>query len=136
MTLINASAEYGTYTKPNYDGKTRPDIPRVNPGDPILIVHATIRNDYTTEHPVEDYGRLSNNSDYAVIVVTAYLYDKNGNQITAPDVTDLLPVPDHIPQYNLDYGDTATFDIWLLTSRRDIDHFKVEVLSVSSIHFP
>jgi len=132
MTLVNATSEYDVYTGPKYD---RPGIPEVNPGDPVLTIKVTLRNDYSLEHPVPD-SRFSNNTKYAVFIVTANLYDKSGNQIQAPDVTDphWMPVP--MPQHGLDYGATSTFDIVLLTSRRDIDHYEIEIITVASMPIP
>jgi hypothetical protein len=130
--LVSANSSFSQYDGPEV---TNPGFTEVHAGDPCFKITVTLRNDYTIENPVLD-SKYSNNTEYATFMVSAYLYDKNNNSISAPDVTDQHWMPIWIPQHGLSYGKTSTYDIVLLNSRRDIDHYEIRFWGPSSMWMP
>jgi hypothetical protein len=130
--LVSANSSYGQYDRPEINS---PGFVEVHAGDPCFRITVTLRNDYTIESPVPD-SKYSNNTEYANFMISAYLYDKNGNIITAPDVTDQHWMPIKIPQHGLSYGKTSTFNMILLTSSHDIDRYEIRLWGPSSMPIP
>jgi hypothetical protein len=102
-------------------------------GSPCLIIGVTVRNDYTAQQPVPDH--IANNSGLAWFGLTAKLYDKNGAII---DSQSLRP-PDSFPTYwqvSLASGETLSLNIYMATTRRDVDHYDLDVGYLSDIPAP
>ena len=100
----------------------------INKGDPIFIINATLRNDYNPQNPLP----LSSNN-YAFIFVTATLYSQNVT-IKAKDVSPTNPeVGPYLTAFlGLNSGETASVEVWIATSNRNIDHYEIN-LSVFGI---
>jgi len=116
--LVSTTTDYGdadeTIKSPN---PTEGNI--INKGDPIFIINATLRNDYTPQNPLP----LSSNN-YAFIFVTATLYSQN-RTISGKDVS---PTDAHIGAFptaflGLNSGATASVAIWISTANRNIDNY-------------
>ncbi len=129
--LVSATPRYGHH--PGVSGVTT-TTPLVHEGDPCFIINVTVRNDYTAEEPPPTGGAWE--TGRAVFIVTAKIYDRNGQQIEAKDVTNPYMMPIHVPQYELQYGETESFDIYLATSRRDIGSFDIVMLALGTVPIP
>lgn len=129
--MVSATPRYGHH--PGISGVTT-TTPLVQEGDSCFIINVTVRNDYSTEQPPPIDGTLETGS--AVFIVTAKIYDRNGQQIDAQDVTNPYMMPIHIPQHELQYGESESLDIYLATSRRDIGSFDIVMLALGTIPIP
>jgi hypothetical protein len=110
------------------------DGPIIHKGDPIFLVNATVRNDYTQNDKSGIVSVLEGNSSFVVLTIT--LYDKSGNVINALQA---------YPQVDTDYfgGSVFTVDncsntveIYLSTNKWSIDHYRVFVAYASSMPPP
>ena len=104
-----------------------------NPLSPCFIVHATIRNDYTPQQPVDS---LYNDSQgRAWFIMYAKLYDKNGNQIQSQSY---IPPNGHpnSNQQNITSNETETLTILMVTSNRNIDHYTLAFGWIGTIPAP
>ncbi|MGD0202550.1 MAG: hypothetical protein ABSC20_01420 [Candidatus Bathyarchaeia archaeon] len=127
--LVSATTYYG------YSNETRP-LNGANPslgnfiskGDPIFIINVTLRNDYNPENPLP----LSTDN-HAFIFLTATLYSQNVT-IKAKDVSPTNPeVGPYLTAFlGLNSGETASVEVWIATSNRNIDHYEIN-LSVFGI---
>ncbi len=130
--LVSASARYGTYEEPSGHAM---GVPVVNQGDPCFILNVTVRNDYNTQQrPPNSEG--FNDTGRTYICLAARIYDKNGAQIEALDVTEPYILPFNRPQHALEYGETISFDIVLATPHRDIDHYEFQMLYIGPMPAP
>src|SRR5208283_2724444 len=102
----------------------------ISKGDPIFIINVTLRNDYNSENPLP----LSSDN-YAFIFLTATLYSQNGTV----KATDVSPTNADVPPtgafLGLNSGETASVEVWMATSNRNIDHYEIN-LSVFGIAPP
>jgi len=114
--LLSASSNYGYYD-----------------ANHCFIAHLTVRNDYTTQNPVDnETGSFKGNSWF---IILAKLYDKNGNLI---DSHELVPVNQH-PNYNqqnLTSGENVSFSVYMATSSRAVDHYTLVFGYLGSIPVP
>ncbi len=129
--LVSASPRYGYH--PGIEGVTT-TRPLVHKGDPCFIINVTVRNDYNTEQPPPTQGAWE--TGRAVFALTARIYDKNGQQIEARDVTNPYLPPLNVPQHSLKYGESESFEIYLATSRRDIGSFDIVMLALGTVPIP
>lgn len=130
--LAEANPRYGYYNETVHP--SNPDYPEVHKGDPVFIINVTLRNDYTEDNPPPggfDYNNAS------TIILKTQLYDKNG-AIEARDVTPPYPGGFHVSSqsYEIKRGETISFDIYLLTSNREIDRFELYIYYIYSIPMP
>ncbi len=120
--LVSATTYYGyanqTIKSPNPAGGNE-----ISKGDPIFIVNATLRNDYSPENPLP----LSQDS-YAYIFLTATLYTQNST-IKANDVSPTNPfVGPFLTAYiGLNSGETGSVEIWMSTANRNINHYELNL---------
>jgi len=127
--LVSASPYYGysneTRKSPNLAGS---DI--ISRGDPIFIINITLRNGYNSEYPLP----LSSDN-YAFIFLNVTLYSQNG----IVGATDVSPTDAGVPPtgafIGLSSGETASVEVWLATSNRNIDLYEIN-LSVYGIAPP
>lgn len=111
--LLSATASYG------YVGG--------NPFSPSFIVHATIRNDYTSQQPDCQRGQ-------AWFIMYAKIYDKNGNQIQSqPYGPPQKGFSVNSNQQNMSSNETETLTIVMLTSNSNIDHYTLAFGWLSSL---
>jgi hypothetical protein len=132
LFLESAQASYGYWTQNDTAMTWFTDGPIIHKGDPVFVVNATIRNDYTQTNPYK-----VNPDNTSFVVLTAALYDKNGTQIEAPQAyprVDTNYFNGHLS--TLDSGETATFTLYLSTGSRNVDHFELNVEVVSSMAPP
>jgi hypothetical protein len=104
-----------------------------NPFSPCFIVRVTIRNDYTSQDPVD---RLYNDSQgWAWFIMYAKLYDKNGNQIQSQAY---IPPNGHpnSNQQGMASNETETLTIVMVTSNRSIDHYTLAFGWIGTIPAP
>ena len=120
--LVFATTYYGyaneTVKSPN---PTEGNI--ISKGDPIFIINATLRNDYTTPNPLP----LSTNN-YAFIFATATLYSQN-RTITAKEVSSTNDYSGAFPTafLGLASGATASVAIWMSTTNRNVDNYTISL---------
>ncbi len=120
--LVSAETYYGyaneTVKSPNpFEGNI------INKGDPIFIINATLRNDYSPQKPLP----LSRDN-YAYIFVTAALYSQN----VTINMKDVSPTDPQVGGFLtafivLSSGETASVEIWLATGNRNIDHYEINL---------
>jgi hypothetical protein len=117
---------YGCYN----ESYQRWDGGEVHTGDPCFIIDITVRNDYTLEQPppggLTPYG--------SSIILTTYLYSQQG-AVYAADVT--YPITFHGGhEFNLNIGETKSFDMYLATTNRNIDHYEILIRYLYSMPEP
>ena len=116
--LLSATASYG------YVGG--------NPFSPSFMIHLKIRNDYTPQQPV--IGNRTDSEGQAWFIIYLKLYDKNGNQIQSQ-----VYVPPrngffvNSNQQNILSNETETLTIEMLTSNRDVDHYRLSFSWLSDL---
>ena len=130
--LAEANPRYGYYNEtvlPN-----NPDFPEVRKGDPVFIINVTLRNDYTEDNPPPGGFDYNNGS---IIILKTLLYDKNG-AIEARDVTPPYPGGFHVSSqsYEIKRGETISFDVYMLTTNREIDRFELYLYYIYSSPMP
>ena len=104
-----------------------------NPLSPCFRVTAKIRNDYTSQQPVDS---LYNDSQgRAWFIMYAKLYDKNGNQIQSQPY---IPPNGHpnSNQQNIASDETETQTILMMTSNRNVDHYTLAFSWIGTIPAP
>jgi hypothetical protein len=129
--LVSAYLKYGNYNVTAGGGT----FPIIHKGDPCLIVNATFRNDYTPEQPPpQTYLTHSASDGSACFFVTAQLFLKNGNQISAPNVTPPYPLlPFGAPQYCLKSNSEFSVELYFSTNHKNIDHYDLILLYIGSV---
>jgi hypothetical protein len=129
--LISTTPSYGYYpTEP-------PSGAMVQKGDPCFFINITIRNDYNSSYPPDNYSPSGTGT--VSLYLTAKLYDKNGNTIDALDAT--LPIHNptwglNVPIIYLQGRETTHYQIIMKTSNRNIDHYEVVSLYAGSFPVP
>jgi|WetSurMetagenome_2_1015567.scaffolds.fasta_scaffold83603_1 DNA-binding HxlR family transcriptional regulator len=114
----------------------------IHKGDPLFVINVTVRNDYTSVD-----SRNYNSNDYnspisnitgtyeSFIVLNAFLYDAEGNVINAVDFT-MPKTPIGMYQFSLIGQETVSFNLYLATANRDIDHFAIKIGYLASTPQP
>lgn len=132
LFLESAQANYGYWTQNDTAMTWFTDGPIIHKGDPVCIINATIRNDYTQTDPYK-----VNPDNTSFLVLTTALYDKNGTQIDAPQAYPRVDTNYFNGHHStLDSGETATFILYLSTDNRNVDRFELNVEVVSSMPSP
>lgn len=148
--LVSATASTGTFPLsdivPIYPsgGPEPTPTPVIKTGNPCIIINATLQSDYTNQNPSPNQypktyanGTTDNSpEDFAYVYLTATIYDKAGQQITAIDVTPPYGHPNGGAFMLLHNGETDSITIYLATSRTDIDHFTVEAKYIGALALP
>ena len=130
--LVDAEPRFGYYNetvKPN-----DPSFPEIHQGDPVFVLNVTLRNDYTEDDTPTGGFDYNNGS---IIILQTQLYDKNG-PVNGMDVTPPYPGGFHVSaqSYEIKRGETASFDIYLLTPNRQIDRFELYIYYIYSSPMP
>jgi hypothetical protein len=128
--LLSAEPSYSYWTQNSTHMDWFTNGPIIHKGDPVFIINATIRNDYTQN----DQNRV-NDSNFSWVVLNIVLYDKN----RIIDALQAYPQVDtrlngHIFTFNS--GETTSFGVFMSTSNRQIDHCEILVTIVSSMPPP
>jgi hypothetical protein len=102
----------------------------VQQGSPLLVITATMRNDYSPEMPPPPNGLPISPADgTAYVYFTAILYNKDGavnaSNLTIPDFW--LPSTPGTALV-LASGQTAQTNIYLSTDQRDVTQYVVELI--------
>ena len=120
--LVSATTYYG-YSNVTRKGLNPTQGNMINKGDPIFIINFTLRNDYNSENPLP----LSADN-HAFIFLTATLYSQNVT-INAKDVSPTNPeVGPYLTAFlGLSSGDTASVEVWMATTNRNIDHYEINL---------
>jgi hypothetical protein len=105
--------------------------PIIHKGDPVFIINATLRNDYTQN---DQYKVDSSNRSFVVLNVK--LYDKDGSVIDALQAYPRVDTRLNGHIFRFDSGKTASIGIFMATNNRSIDHYEILVASVSSMPPP
>jgi hypothetical protein len=115
----------------------------IKEGNPCFIINATIRNDYTIENlppnQITMYfanGTAAPKSAHAYALLTAKIYDKQGNVIQATDVTPPYGLANGGAYASLDTGQNATLTMYFATSQKNVDHFEIVLRYVGSLPPP
>ena len=127
--LVSDTAYYG-YSNETRKSPNPAEGNLISKGDPIFIINVTLRNDYNPENPL-----TPSQNNYAFIFLTATLNSQNGI-VNAKDVsptnTGFPPIGAFL---GLNSGETASVEIWLATSNRNIVSYELN-LSVFGIAPP
>ena len=129
--LVSSEPKYSFWTQndTHMDWFTNSSV--IHKGDPVFVVNATVRNDYTQN----DQYRV-NSDNVSFVVLTVKLFDRNNNPIDAlqayPQVDTRLN--GHI--FGFESGKTTSFELYLATGNRNIDHYEIFVEVVSSMPPP
>ena len=144
--LVSATANSGVFPlsdviPPHSDTAVPTPTPIIQNGDSCIIVNATLRSDYDVSNPSPNQPNtfLDNGmatTDYAVVFLTAKLYDKAGQEISAVDVTPPYGFTNGGALLLLHNGETDNITVYLATSRTDIDHFTVEARYIGALPLP
>jgi hypothetical protein len=147
--LVSATANSGAFPlsdviPPHPDNVEPTPTPIMRAGESCIIVNATLRSDYTVSNPSPnqfitflDNGTGDQTpSDNAYVFLTAKLYDKAGQEISAIDVTPPYGYPNGGADLLLHNGETDSITIYLSTARTDIDHFTVEARYIGALPLP
>jgi hypothetical protein len=84
-----------------------------------FVVHLSVRNDYTLQHPVDNETVMQG---YTWFILYAKLYDKNGNQISSQPFIPSGQIPSY-NQQSLSVNETASLDVSMATTSHDVDHY-------------
>jgi hypothetical protein len=129
--LLSDDPTYGYWTQNDTHMDWFTNGPIIHKGDPVFIINATIRNDYTQN----DQNKV-NGDKFSWVVFNIVLYDKTGTVIDAlqayPQVDTRLN--GHIFTFNT--GETASYGVFMATGNRQIDHYEILVATVSSMPPP
>ncbi len=110
----------------------------IHKGDPLFVINVTVRNDYTYEDAFfsdnPPIGNVSGTYE-SFIVLNVFLYDAQGNIVNAVDFTmPKTPVGNY--QFLLKSQETTSFNLYLATASRDIDHFAIKIGYLASMPQP
>ncbi len=127
--LVSATTYYG-YSNGTRKSPNPAEGNIINKGDPIFIINVTLRNDYNSENPL-----TPSQDNHAFIFLTATLNSQSGTV----NATDVSPTNAGAPPIGaflgLNSGETASVEIWMATSNRNIDRYEIN-LSVFGIAPP
>jgi len=129
--LESTKASYGYWSLNDTHMDWFTNGPIIHKGDPVFIINATVRNDYTQndQYKVDSSNRSS-------VVLNVKLYDKDGAVIDAlqayPQVDTRLN--GHIFRFNS--GETFSFGLFMATNNQNINHYEILVATVSSMPPP
>ncbi len=129
--LLSAEPRYGYWTLNDTHMDWFSNGPIIHKGDPVFIINATIRNDYTQN----DQWKVDS-SNRSFVVLNVNLYSKNGTAINAfqayPQVDTRLN--GHI--FEFDSGETSSIGLFMATNSRGIDRYEILIATVSSMPPP
>lgn len=146
--LLSATPLYGQWQL-NDTPIGYPQIPGLNYSlvmhndDPIFTINITVRNDYTSEdagnttvNPNLHIGKVYGTDIYSsFVILSAQLFDQNGNQIGAYDVTQPITAGSGY-EFTLKSGETKSYTMMFSTDRRDISYYKIYVIESSAYPQP
>jgi hypothetical protein len=120
--VVSASASYGVYPYATSTSFLNGSV--VKNGEPCIIINVTIRNDYSTQYPLQSFNPLNSTSVY--VLLTAQLFSGE-NQIQG--TTDLLRVGLPANAFGayawVNYGENSTISIYLTTKNTNITSFQI-----------
>ena len=129
--LVSAEPKYGYWTKNDAHMDWFTNGPIIHTGDPVFIVKATVRNDYTQN----DKNRV-NSMNHSSAYFNVKLYNKNNTVIPA---LQAYPKADTVFKTNgfyIESGKLETFELYFATSNLNIDHYEILVWTVSGQPVP
>ena len=130
--LVSATPRYDYWTKNDTPMTWFTNGPVIHTGDPVFVVNVTVRNDYT----LNDQNRV-NSANFSVVILYVTLYDGNNNVISAPKAYPKVDSNYYTSnQWNFDSGKSSSFELYFLTTDRNVDHYQISVALVSSMPPP
>ncbi len=122
--LVSASASYATYPTDLVQQLTNETI--IRKGDPCFTLNLTLRNDYTANDTIPgNWGPFGNNTGQVWLSLNVSLFDGDGRQVTASDITHAdFPFPNR-DQFGMSDGEIVRISLVLSTSDRSIDHYDI-----------
>lgn len=119
LFLISATAKYGVYS-----------------GQDCFIINATLRNDYSPQQPPPNGFNGNHESGTVYFIIMAKLYAQN-QQISAAEITEpyVMPVPGS-PQHSLGADETGWFELYLTTSSKNVESYKIDLVAIGGIPIP
>ena len=128
--LVHATPRYGYY-RADFRVVSIPSS-WIHKGDPCFIINFTLRNDYT-EKEIQDLTPPFANNTRAWVGLRFELFDRNGNSIDAVSTgANGRFLPNDLFNTAMNSGDTRSWEVYLATENRNIDHFEIYIRYVSS----
>lgn len=129
--LVSAEPRYGYWTQNDTHMDWFTNGPVIHKGDQVFVVNATIRNDYTQN---DQYRVGSDNRSH--VVLTVKLYDKDNHVIIALQAYPRVDTKFNGSVFAFESGKTTSFELYLATGNRNIDHYEIFVEVVASVPPP
>lgn len=133
--LLSAEPRYGYWTLNDTHMDWLSSGPVIHEGDPVIVVNATVRNDYTQNDPAGAVSRVDSQNRSSV-GFTVTLFDKNNNVVDALQAYPRTETLLNVSFFSLQSGEPASFELYFATGNRSIDHYEIIVAYVSSVPHP
>jgi hypothetical protein len=134
--LVSANASYEDYPADVVQQWNNETV--VQKGEPCFVLNLTLRNDYALTDSIEPAQKIPilNYTGFMWMKVSVSLFDKDGNQVNATDITHAdVPFPS-AGEFSIHSGDIKAVDVVLATSNRNIDHYKVTLWYLGILPYP
>jgi len=129
--LVSAESRYDIWTQNDTHMDWFKDGPLIHKGDPVFVINATMRNDYTQN----DLNKVSS-TNYSAVVFSVKLYDKGNSVIDAQPAYPRVDTRLNGHVFAFKSGKIDSFELYLATDNRNVDHYEVLVELVSSVPPP
>ena len=128
--LVSATPRYGYY-RATFRVLSIPSS-WIHKGDPCFIINFSLRNDYTEEE-IQNLTPPFANNTRAWVGLRFELFDRNGNSIDAVSTgANGRFLPNDLFNTAMGSGDTRSWEVYLATENRGIDHFEIYIRYMSS----
>jgi hypothetical protein len=133
--LLSAESSYGYWTQNDTHMDWFTNGPIIHTGDPTFVVNATVRNDYTQD---DQAGIVSivNSYNHTEVSFAVKLYDKDNRTISAAQAYPKVDTKLGSNVFSFECGKPESFGMYFATDNRNVDHFEIVVLYVSSMPPP
>lgn len=129
--LESAKSNYGYWSLNDTHMDWFTNGPVIHKGDPVFIINATLRNDYTQN----DQSRVDS-SNGSFVVLNVKLYDKDGAVIDALQAYPRVDTRLNGHIFRFDSGKTAAIGLFMATSNQNIARYEILVATASSMPPP
>ncbi|MCW4009467.1 MAG: hypothetical protein NWF05_02455 [Candidatus Bathyarchaeota archaeon] len=133
--LLSAEPSYGYWTQNDTHMDWFSNGPIIHKGDPVFVVNSTVRNDYTQNDKAGVVSAV-NSYNHSEVSFAVKLYDKNNNTINALQAYPRVDTRLGSNVFSFERGRAEPFELYFATANRNIDHFEIVVLYVSSMPPP
>jgi hypothetical protein len=130
--LLSAHSTYGVWTRNDTHMNWFTDGPTIHKGDPIIVVNATVRNDYTHEDKAGILSAVNSYDNHSEVAVTVKFYDKDNNIISAPQAYPRVDTNLGSNVFSFECGKPESFGQFFATANKNVARYEIVVLYVSS----